>query len=374
MNNKRISDGANRRGRLELAAGSRRGAVLVFTLIMIFITAVALFLFIEKAIYEIRTEGVYNERERLRPHAYSALETVMAVLLDVREIDGTLYDPSQGWADPFQYAGIRFPDDLRVEVSFHDETGKLPLSQMDREQLILLFEELDYEQTLIEDLADALLAWVDESHDQGRVAGGFSGYDRGDLPYRASHQPLRSLYELRAVDGFRDFFFDSRGVPTDAFYRFAGLVSLRDFQQVNVNSAPISVLRVWGRYTEADQLRSAGEYREESFRRDRDYFENLGEANAELGTDLPGGSFATAIRYLRVEVRVGEGGPHHRLSAVLDLDTSSSADGIPDPGANNRMGSPAPNAANGQSATRDHTLESFPFTILELRENASIVH
>ena len=357
------------------AGGTRNGAVLVFTLVMIFLAAVALFLFIERAIFEIRTEAVHAERDRLRPEAYAVLEAVMAVLHDVREIDGNLYDPRQGWSDPLEYAGISLPEGVQVTVSFRDEHGKLPLSGMDRERLILLFERLDFEPALIEDLADALLAWVDENYDQGRVVSGFSGYDRGELPYRPSHERLRSLHELAAVEGFREYFFDAAGVPNDRFYRFSEVVSLRDFSQVNVNSAPQTVLRVWGNYSEADQLRSADEFREEAYRPQRTYFENLGEANAELGTDLPSGQFGTAIQYLRVIVHLSHGGLEHRLSAVLDLNQQAS------PPPDQTQGSGDSAAAGGRSrngretaSISEHTLQNFPFTIVEVRENASIVH
>lgn len=357
------------------AGRSRRGAVLVFTLVMIFLATVALFLFIERAIFEIRTEAVHAERDRLRPEAYAVLEAVMAVLHDVREIDGTLHDPRQGWSDPLEYAGIRLPEGVQVTVSFRDEHGKLPLSGMDRERLILLFERLDFEPALIEDLADALLAWVDENYDQGRVVSGFSGYDRGELPYRPSHQRLRSLHELAAVEGFREYFFDSGGIPNNRFHRFSEVVSLWDFSQVNVNSAPQTVLRVWGNYSDADQLRSAEEFREEAYRPQRNYFENLAEANAELGTDLPSGQFGTAIQYLRVIVHLSHGGLEHRLSAVLDLNQQAA------PPPDQTQGSGDSAAAGGRSrngretaSISEHTLQNFPFTIVEVRENASIVH
>ena len=354
---------------------SRSGAVLVFTLVMIFLAAVALFLFIERAIFEIRTEAVHAERDRLRPQAYAVLEAVMAVLHDVREIDGNLYDPRQGWSDPLEYAGITLPKGVQVTVSFRDEHGKLPLSGMDRDRLILLFERLDFEPALIEDLADSLLAWVDENYDQGRVASGFSGYDRGELPYRPSHQRLRSLYELAAVEGFRDYFFDSGGVPNNRFHRFSEVVSLRDFSEVNVNSAPQTVLRVWGAYSDADQLRSADEFREEAYRPQRNYFENLGEANAELGTDLPSGQFGTAIRYLKVIVHLSQGGVEHRLSAVLDLNQPAAPASAWDQGSG-RSSAAGGRSRNGRetASVSEQTLQNFPFTIVEVRENASIVH
>ncbi len=355
---------------------SKAGAVLVFTLIMIFLAAVALFLFIEKAIYEIRTEAVHAERDRLRPDAVAVLETVMAVLHDVYEIDGNLYDPRQGWSDPLEYAGVTMPEGMNVTITFRDEHGKLPLAGMDRERLILLFEHLDFEPTELEDLADALLAWVDESYDQGRVVSGFSGYDRGDLPYRASYQPLRSLHELAAIEGFRDYLFDSGGVPNDRFYRLAEVVSLRNFAQVNVNSASETVLRVWGNYSDADQLRSADAFRDEALRPQRTYFENLAEANAELGLDLPGGQFGTAIRYLRVNVQVSYGGLQHRLSAVLDLNQPAALPAVETPSgtANGATGGRTAQGAAESTSFSDHVLQSFPFTIVELRENASIVH
>ncbi len=366
-------NGRNRRTSAVAAVLPRRGAVLVFTLVMIFMTSVAIFLFIEKATYEIRSEAVHLERDRLRPHAYSVLEAVMAVLHDIKEIDGTLYDSPQGWENPLEYADVRLPGEVRATVSFLDETGKLPLPQMDRERLILLFEELEYDQSNIDDLADALLSWVDETHDQSHVGGGFFGYDQGDLPYRASHQPLKSLYELAAVEGFRELFFDAAGTPTGEFYRFAELVSLREFQTVNVNTASSRVLRVWGEYGETEQLVSMDEFRQNSFRNEHNYFEDLGDANIQLGTDLPGNRFGTSIRYLRVIIRVSEGNSEHRLNALLDIDRPADVDRTNQQP--QRRGRPDPEtAAEEGGAAGDHVLQNYPFTILELRENASILN
>ncbi len=354
--------------------GTARGAVLVFTLVMIFMTSVAIFLFIEKATYEIRTEAVHMERDRMRPLAYSALETVMAVLHDIREIEGALYDSPQGWENPLEYAGVSLPGDARVTVSFVDETGKLPLPRMDRDRLILLFEELEFEPRLVEDLADALLAWVDEGYEQGQMSAGLSGYDRGDLPYRASHQPLKSLYELAAVAGFSELFFDEGGTPTGAFYRFAEVVSLRDFGEVNINTASTRVLRVWGEFSETQRLVSVDELRRESVRNESGYFENLGEANVHLGVDFPGGRFGTSIRFLRVNIRVSEGGAEHRLSALLDVETAASRDTAQADARSVRTERLGRATESERASVSDHVLENYPFTILELRENASILY
>ncbi len=341
-------------------SGNRRGAVLVFTLVMIFMTTVAIFLFIEKSIYEIRSEAIHAEHERLRPHAYSVLEALMAVMLDVREIDGTFHDFRQGWNDPLEYARFELPGGMTASVSFRDESGLLPLPRMTRDDLILLFEELGYDPMRIEDLADALLGWMDESQDQSQLGSGFSSYDQGELPYLPSYEPLRSFYEFAAIDGFRELFFDSGGAPTDELYRFASMVSLMDFQQVNVNSASSRVLRVWGRLSDTHEVISADQFREETLGNESAYFQNLGEANSELGTSLPGGRFGTNIRYLRANIRVSNGSMEHKLSVLFDLDTP--AEIVQDE-----------QSENQNVSASDHVLQNYPFTVLELRENAGIL-
>ena len=170
---------------------------------MIFLLAVLIVQFTEKAMGEIAVEAHYADRERLRVTAYSALETTLAVLADVIAVDGGLTSPAQGWADPLGIAGFEPEADTKVTVSFSDESGKLPLNGMDELTLGLMFDRMGLNRDDALHLSETLLDWID-ADDETRLDGAESDlYGEAEWPYHASNQPVRRLSELALVDGFR---------------------------------------------------------------------------------------------------------------------------------------------------------------------------
>src|SRR5690606_1699271 len=140
----------------------KRGSILLMVLVLIVVTSAALTLYIEKAEVEIKGEGYYVKRAQLRLEAWSMLEIAVAVLADVKQIDGALYAPSQGWGDPLDYARVSPRRSLKVSFEFVDESGKLDINRMDEESLIILFDELGFELDVGLRLASVLLDWIDE--------------------------------------------------------------------------------------------------------------------------------------------------------------------------------------------------------------------
>lgn len=360
---------------------NRTGSVLLLTLFLIVLAAFAMSRFIEKAYGEILAEAVYTERDRLRIEAYSALEATVAVLHNVERMAGALHAPTQGWDDPLWLAGVELAPGLDVQVDFEDEMGKMSLPAADRERLMRLFEVLGFDAIAGEELTDSLLGWMSEEAAQGSFSSNLQDYERAELPYKPPYRTLRSFYELAAVAGFKEAFFDG-GVPNDLFRRFTSLVSLYRFETINVNAASPDVLRVWSGVGE--QEASFIESNREQFAGEKPYFENLGEAETQLGVPL-GGGYGVATQAVRVIVTVTEGTSLFVLSAVVA--PSSAAEALrPVPVANtgqNTAGSQTRSRRRDPRAAQDPAADAggaamqeevpYPYTFLELRENETIL-
>jgi general secretion pathway protein K len=198
--------------------------------------------FMDEAVTRIRYYGLFHQRDELRIHAYSGLETTLAVLNQYREIDGTLWGPEQGWGNPLAEADIRFPPGISVSVNIRDESGRFPVEGIDFDTLIPLFEELGLDTTRANALADAMLDWMDE--DDLRRLNGFDGddYRLRDPPYAPANRVIRSWEELDLIEGFVDNFYDEDGRPLPQRQQFIEALSLHHTGPINLNAAPPLVL------------------------------------------------------------------------------------------------------------------------------------
>lgn len=355
---------------------NRQGSVLLLTLFLIVLAAFAMSRFIEKAYGEILAEAVYMERDRLRLEAYSALESTIAVLYNVERMAGALHDPAQGWDDPLWLAGVELSPGINVQVEFVDEMGKISLPSLDRDRLLRLFEMMDFDLRQAEELTEALLGWMSETAAEGSFAAHHLDYERADLPFRPPYRSLRSFYELTAVAGFRDAFFDSQGVPNERFHQFTSLVSLYRFDAINVNSVSPGVLRVWSDLGEVEMEQIATQ--REHFIGEKPYFDNLGQAQEQFGIPL-GQGFGVATHAVRVNITVTEGTSKFALSTVVaPTARAESLRPVPADGGQEEQ----PRRARSRrertpvrepSVSEEAGTVPYPYTFLELRENETIL-
>lgn len=349
------------------------------TLFLVMLAALAMSRFIEKAYTEILGEALYVERDRLRVEAYSALEATVAVLYDVRRMESNLFAPAQGWDSPLDYAGVSFPEEMNVGIEYVDEMGKISLPKAGRERLLLLFEVLGFMPGDQEDLTEALLEWVSETNLAGGLSSNLDDYSRAVLPYEPPHRGLRNFHELAAVAYFREAFFDEQGVPNELFYQLTSLVSLYQFDQVNVNAASPTVMRIWSGLTEQEATRLVTE--EAQIERTVPYYRNLEEASSDFGFPLPSDRYTVTTNCIRVNVTVTEGPKSFLLSTVVAPGPGVAASLVPP-----KAREEAPPEARGNSRSRrDRTAApaateneaeqriGYPFTFLETRENESIL-
>ncbi|MDQ8202963.1 type II secretion system protein GspK [Pelagicoccus sp. SDUM812003] len=326
---------------------SRRGSVLLMTLVLIVVVSFALTMYIERAEVEIKSEGYYWKRAQLRKDAWSMMEVAVAALADVKAIDRSLYSPSQGWSDPLEYAGITPRPGLEVHFEFIDESGKLNLNGAESDTLILLFDELGFELDVAMQLADVLLDWID-GDDETRIDGAEEReYSTLELDAHPANQPLQSLDELRYLFAFKDLFFDERGVPLPVFHELENAVTVYEVSELNLNAASSLALRAVADMDEFDKqaidqflagldgvLGTA----------DDEYFSSSEDLSSVL-VDLPQGApLGYQISVLTIKVTVKEAGYSYSLIGTV----------------NTRSEAPAMQESDGNL--------KYPFHFLELRE------
>jgi len=348
----------------------RRGAILVAVLGFVVLLGFVLVAFIDEAVSKIKYFGVYYSRADLRVDAYSALDSTLAVLSEVYEIDGGLWAPAQGWSDPLGQSGFEASDGVRVTVDFEDESGKIPLdADTDPSILIALFTEMGFSLQEAEHLTDPLLDWMDDD-DLARLHG-FDGddYDREDPPYYPPNRRIRSWDELRLIYVVQEHFFDEAGNPTPQLRQFQRAVSLYHTGQININMAPPIVLNVLQQHYGIDAM-GILDFRTGGLDADPDTVAGRGLIRSDANAfGVTGDIAAYESTTLKVSVEARRGGNAFLLTAIVTYrgaDPSADRDS-----AERESGSGSPTGTQGATA-RDvdaGTALGYPFWIVMLSEN-----
>lgn len=377
----------------------RRGSVLVIVMVTVVFAVAALAAFLDKASNDLLVAAHVKTANRLREDAHSALETTLGVLADFMAADNNeLRSPAEGWGtDPLAWAGWTPADSNHtVEVAFEDESGRLPLMHVGKNEMLQMFESTGWgmQQDDAQHLVDVLEGWMHNNYTP--VIAPMSDYEQSATPYDAPVRPMRSYEELRAIDYAKDIFFDPNGVPTPLYWQFVSDFSLFNYPKPNINSANADVQAGLGQFSPAqsqnitDYLAGKGDYVNPAMPGPQ-WFTSDADLRKVAGGQGNMNSFQTTIAALRVTVTVHEGGSTFKLSAVVaparggattvmttatdaKKNTSNSQNGE----ANNAPATtsgPKTTATNAQAsaATATNVNIQYPFTILEIQENEQII-
>jgi len=365
---------------------AERSSVIVLVLVSMLFTAAALTAFIEKAGNDLLVEVRQADAKRLRQEAFSALEVTLAVLEDFRQADGGLHSAAEGWSDPLGWAGWAPSENRTVDVSFQDESGKIPLRRADMNTLTNLFVYWQMSPSDAEKLADALEGWMQTGHVYTSALA--PDYQDATIPYAEPARPMRSFSELASVAYAREVFFDENGLPNELFWRFVNDVSIFNYSQPNANGANGDVMAALGQYTDAqrqhigDYLSGTGQYAQQG----QNYFMNSGTLGAVAGLGGNANVFGTTISALRVNITVHDGRSQYRLSAVVSpqggatinqtnatnpaaaasMSTSSASTSV------TNTTQPSSRATGAKAAAAASQSINYPFTVLEIVEDDEI--
>ncbi len=363
-----------------------RASVLVIVMITLLFATFALLAFMEKAAVDLLVDQRVAVTKRLRTEAYSALEVVLGVLVDFREVGNGLRSPAEGWNDPLAFAGYAPSEGCVIEVTFEDESGKLSLPHINAQVMTNLFMQWGVLKNDADALADALLGWMKRGHVYTSPLQ--PNYEYGAIPYEPPGRPMRSYHELAAIDRVRDYFYDPDGRPNDAWRRFVDNVSLFDFAKPNLNAAKPDVLAALGQYDPmqtrnvTDYLRGQGNFQTNG----PGIFQNNNDVANIAGPTGDAGGFATTIGALRINLTVREGRNEYRVSTVIappggattvqttatkkETTTANSATQQQNQ-PNATQASAKPGGTTGAKDAAGRNLK-YPFTLLEIRENDEI--
>jgi Type II secretion system (T2SS), protein K len=372
--------------RQPLPTSPLRSSVLVLVLVTLVFTAAALTAFVEKAGNDLMVEVRQSDAKRLRQEAFSALEVTLAVLEDFREADNGLHSTAEGWGDPLTWAEWTPSEGRTVDVSFRDESGKVPLAHADLTTLTNMFEAWQMEPADAEKLADAIEGWMVTGYSYTTTL--TPDYPDASVPYAEPQRPMRSFTELAAIDDARDFFFDENGLPNANYWRFVDDFSLFNFPQANANGANADVMAAVGQYTDiqrqhiSDFLNGTGQYANDG----QQWLQNAAQLSAVAGLGGNAGVFGTTISALRINVTVHDGRSLYRVSVVVSpqggattnqtLATNATAAATnASPATTTSITATAQPSSTANSATAAAAASqsiNYPFTLLEILENDDI--
>jgi general secretion pathway protein K len=346
----------------------RRGSVIIVVLVLITLASLLLARFMEDNSLELSMATHEADRRRLRADAQSELELALAVIAEIRSIDlNKIHAPSQGFDDPHAYAGFPPRDGLQVQFDYEDETAKLPLSVLTKNDLIQLLYSLGMEQRDAERVADAIVAWQSKSYESLEEEASDAAYQRATLSFRPARRPIRSFEEFRSIGVAKELFFDEHGRATPIFQAFKSCVSLYTFPQANINTASDAVLLSQG--LDENQLALIRERQTEMARRVvgvPPYFRVADEVRQLIGgANLE--KFDDEIILMWVRVTVKEGLSKCRVSALVAVredvaypSAASNPDTNPDIGLTGRAPTATTPRATGTSTAAPRSVTRTP--------------
>jgi hypothetical protein len=207
-----------------------------------------------------------------------------------------------------------------VKFEFEDESAKLPLSVLTKNDLIQLLYSLGMEQRDAERVSDAIVAWQSKSYESIEEEASDAAYQRSTLSFRPARRPIRSFEEFRSIGVAKEMFFDEAGRPTPIFLAFKDCVSLYTFPQANINTASDAVLLSQG--LDENQLALIRARQAEIGKRivgTPPYFRVTSEVRQLIGGGANIAKFDDEIILMWLRVTVKEGRAQCRVSALVAI-------------------------------------------------------
>ena len=306
---------------------NQRGIALILVLLMVSIIVALTIQFNRSERAEIYEAANLSDGIRLRYVAQSAFYAAEAILLT----DKNLYDAlTEDWAktDMLALASEGLFDNASFSLLIEDEGGKIPINllisgnnyNMPIRDLVLRLLTGPYfrlSQRQAEELIDAIKDWID-ADDEVTGDGAEGGYYAGrDRPYAAKNASLDCIEELLMVKGIsRELFYGTR--------ERAGLVQcLAVFGggTINVNTAPVAVLRALSAEMTDEAVKRLDEYRREA---KNDLADPAWHSRIPgvTGLNIPQGLITTRSDTFRITAVGLHGRMMERIIGIVKRDTS----------------------------------------------------
>lgn len=329
---------------------SKKGGILIYILGMIALLSIIVTEFLLEAAAEIRYRSQVTHRDDLKILAYSALETTVAVLAEVKAIDKKLYSPEQNWGKPLAYAKFAVPKDYTISVKIRDETGKLSIYEEDLKTFGDLMQEMGVSYEQITNLKSELKTWLSEKKDpwqkpklkpdeklKGKKPGGEKEKEVKPNPNeqpkpneesKSDEKPkekdkdekkkkeqriIYNLLQLKEIPAFERVFFDAKNNPNEKFKLLKDSISILHKGPLNINTAPDLIKKV-----------ILGDLALNPRTNGKSYFRSM----KELGFEGESAKQLEKVigfnaRVLDVDIQVERGTVKYYLSAIVDFGDKS---------------------------------------------------
>lgn len=325
---------------------------MAFVLGIVFIASILSVYLIEYSVAELKPRASSAYERSLRMDAYSALNAAVAVLEEYYEIDGGIYAASQGWEYPLADGRVELPRGGEMQVKITDESSKIPLSKLTSEELVSIFEEMQFSTSIAQTLAECILDWSD-SDDSARL----NGAERDDYDDDEAFPPnraIRNLSELKYIKNVQDYFFDENGFPNEYYKAFSEIVSAEDFDKVNLNSASpqvLNMLLVIDGKTYDPALYDAIRGKIGSIEDGIVWIKNSTEALNRGASEVPSKHVGCQPALLKIEVTIKRGSGEYYLCGYYAEDSEDSSSQSKDKNSSNsQSGSSVAKPPSGNSA------------------------
>lgn len=295
------------------------GAALLLVLASLALLAFVVTEIIAAATVRLTWEAQRSQQHTLRREAFSALEATLGVLGAFAQIDGALFGPAQGWANPLEMARFEPGGGIKVTVELRDESGLYGLQALAENTVVArrFFQDLGIDESQAQALADCLADWTD-ADDAVRANGAERDNYSNDIA--PPNRPVQTLDELRLVHGFAEAFFNTNGTGNPLWERFSKSVSLLGTTaSPNINTAPEAVLEVLaGRHSFDAQAVLAARDGSSNINGTTLIFRNAGDLGRLNLPPALGGAVSFTCSQLRVIVRASKGDASVVVDSLLN--------------------------------------------------------
>jgi general secretion pathway protein K len=241
-----------------------RGVALITSLLVVAIAALAATALLSSTSLAIHRTAALRDSEQ----AWWVARGVDAWILGIFATDAqeSRHDSlDEVWAQPVDYLPVEQGfvrgrvEDLNGRFNLNNLNPKLPQVETYRAQFRNLLRNLpEVDEPL--GLDDAIQDWIDDNQNPGSMNGAEDGeYLNLAPPYRAADRPFTVVSELRAIRGMTPQVYDKLAPLVTALPAKAGAPAT----PVNVNTAPIEVLRALSAATDETKLSEFDQRRRE---------------------------------------------------------------------------------------------------------------
>lgn len=253
---------------------NKRGVALVLVIMVVGILTAVTLQMNRSSRAEVYEAANLSDHVRLLYIAKSGFNAGVGLLLLDRNHFDALYED---WADTDLIAAkskALFKEG-HFEVPIEDESGKIQINRLVtgsafNEDIrgimtrLLMLPEFGLEERQVGEILEAVKDWIDKDDETTGTGGAESAYYRTlDQPYAAKNGPLDCIEELLMIKGVtKELYYGTRETPG-----LSRLLTVYGDGRINVNTAPLLVLRTLSKDMDIEAAKSMDEYRRE---KDRD--------------------------------------------------------------------------------------------------------